>query len=305
VLSISLFGKLSLREGATELAGLEGHKAQELLCYLLLYRDQPHAREKLSTLLWGGKSDNQSRKNLRQALWQLQASISSQATGRTNQPLLLVDSNWIQFNAEANAWIDIAEFEQAFTGLQSVPGRALGKQRAQSLEKVVDLYHGDLLEGCYEDWCLYERERLQNMYLAMLEKLIAYCEVHNRYPAGLAYGERILRLDGARERTHRRLMRLQYLAGDRTKALRQYERCVGALADELGVGPAARTVKLYEQIRSEQLLEGSNIPTGEVTPSSLSEVLRRLNELKTVIDSAQQELKQDIKLVERAMNDRT
>ena len=40
----------------------------------------------------------------------------------------------------------------------------------------------------------------------------------------LAYGARILHCDRARERTHRRLMRLHFLAGDRTAALRQYPR---------------------------------------------------------------------------------
>lgn len=41
------------------------------------------------------------------------------------------------------------------------------------------------------------------MYLAMLDKLIVYCEAHHKYEAGLACGNRILRYDRARERTHR------------------------------------------------------------------------------------------------------
>ncbi|NIN69138.1 MAG: hypothetical protein GTO63_31510, partial [Anaerolineae bacterium] len=81
--------------------------------------------------------------------------------------------------------------------------------------------------------CLYERERLQNMYLAILDKLVSYSEVQGAYEAGLGYGSRILSYDGARERTHRRLMRLYYLAGDRTAALRQYDSCVEALRREL------------------------------------------------------------------------
>jgi two-component SAPR family response regulator len=93
----------------------------------------------------------------------------------------------------------------------------------------VALYHGDLLEDWFQDWCLYERERLQNIYLAALDKLMDYCEASRDYDAGLAYGTRILRHDLARERTHRRLMRLYYLAGDRTSALRQYDRCVQIL----------------------------------------------------------------------------
>ena len=42
------------------------------------------------------------------------------------------------------------------------------------------VYRGDLLEGCYQDWCLFERERLQNAYLAMLDKLMVRCHGDRR-----------------------------------------------------------------------------------------------------------------------------
>jgi hypothetical protein len=48
-------------------------------------------------------------------------------------------------------------------------------------------------------------------------------------------------------------MRLYYKAGDRTTALRQYERCVAALAREFDLPPAQETVALYEQIRADHL----------------------------------------------------
>src|SRR5438128_1039451 len=57
------------------------------------------------------------------------------------------------------------------------------------------LYRGDLLEGWYSDWCLYERERLQHMYLAMLDKLMEYSESHQEYETGQTYGMRALRYD--------------------------------------------------------------------------------------------------------------
>ncbi|MGH9768785.1 MAG: bacterial transcriptional activator domain-containing protein, partial [Blastocatellia bacterium] len=41
--------------------------------------------------------------------------------------------------------------------------------------------------------------------------------------------------DPACERTHQQMMRLKHLAGDRTGAMRQYDRCVKALCQELGV----------------------------------------------------------------------
>jgi hypothetical protein len=45
------------------------------------------------------------------------------------------------------------------------------------------------------------------------------------------------------------MMRLHWLAGDRTAAIRQFDRCVAYLRTELGVEPAESTLALYERIR--------------------------------------------------------
>ena len=89
------------------------------------------------------------------------------------------------------------------------------------------------------------------MNLMLLDKLVQYCEIHQKYDAGLAYGWQILRHDHAYERAHRQLMRLYALSGDRTQALHQYQRCVNALQVELGVEPSARTRQLYDQIQAD------------------------------------------------------
>jgi len=48
-------------------------------------------------------------------------------------------------------------------------------------------------------------------------------------------------------------MRLKYLAGNRTGALRQYESCTAALDEELSVKPAPEHQRPFEQIRADQL----------------------------------------------------
>ena len=137
------------------------------------------------------------------------------------------------------------------------------------MQNAVELYQGPLLESCYEDWCLYERERLQNMYLTMLNKLMSYYEVRHDYDSALLYGTRILSHDRAHERTHWRLMRLHYLNGDRTAALRQYEQCAAALDEALGVKPSKRIITLYKQILTEQLVE----PEPTLTPTEAKPAL--------------------------------
>ena len=123
---------------------------------------------------------------------------------------------------------------------------------ASALEEAVELYRGDLIETLYSDWCIYERDRLQLVYLAMLEKLMGYCEDRQRYPQGIAYGQRILRYDPAREITHQHLIRLHYRGGDRTTALRWFARSAEALGRELGVAPAPQR-RARDQVRADHL----------------------------------------------------
>lgn len=270
-LQVRLFGRLTIESNGTPLVGMEANKVQELLCYLLLHPERAHHREMLATLLWSEADSAQSRKYLRQSLWQLQVAVEA-ALGSDSPRLALVDADWVKLNPQAGCWTDVASFEQAYAQVEGMSGHQLRGPTAAAIEDALQHYRGELLEGWYQDWCIYERERLNEMYLALLEKLMDYCEANGGYEAGLGYGQRILRYDRARERTHRRLMRLHYLAGDRTGALRQYARCVSALAGELGVEPSRSTVQLYEQIRADRLAEpvGHGLPDADEAPAPLA-----------------------------------
>jgi DNA-binding SARP family transcriptional activator len=306
ILCVSLFGKLHVQLGEQVVTNFAG-KVQDLFCYLLLYRHHPHPREKLASLLWGDNLTAQAKGYLRKALWQFQTALDSQTQSVSNG-LLLVEPGWVQINPRSDFWLDVAIFEQTFTLVSDVPGQELGFQQVLTLLNAVGLYQGDLLEGCYQEWCLYERERFQHMYLVMLDKLMGYCEARREYGAGLACGALILRYDKAQERTHWRMMRLHHLSGDRTAALRQYERCSAALDEELGVKPAKRTVALYEQIRSDQIYDLTPASTDETITiskspvSPLTEVLKRLKQHQTVLADLRRQIQRDIQAVELALN---
>ena len=239
-LKVRLFGKLHIEWNDTIIEGFDSSKVQELFCYLLLHRERPHPREALASLLWDANSTAQSKKYLRQTLWQLQNILPDQNEDN-DTPLLLIEPDWIRVNPEAELWIDVEEFEQAYKNAHGFQGWQLNAETVHALEKAESLYGDDLLLGWYQDWTLFERERFQNMFLSILDKLMAYCEAHGKYETGINYGMRILGIDVARERTHQNLMRLHYLSGDRTAALRQYKRCETALIEELGVEPVSTT----------------------------------------------------------------
>ncbi len=264
-LHVCLFGRFYVgyedepEQPARPVRGLDARKLQECFSYLLLHRNRVFPREVLAELIAPEMSIEQSRKGLRQVLWQLQTALALATTaadpGESSEPSttnpdrpLVVDTEWVYVNPICPLWLDVAELDEVFGGLVGQPGEALSAEAAERVRRVLDLYRGDLLEGWYHEWCLLERERLQSGYLALLDKLMGYSTAHNEYEAGLVYGQTILGYDRASERTHQRMMKLHWLAGDRTGALRQYQACSAALQEELGVEPSRRTTELYERI---------------------------------------------------------
>lgn len=307
-LHITLFGKFTIWRGTQIVPALTAHKLQELFGYLLLYRDRQHPREVLADQFWGDLATPQARTHLRKALWEIQDAINDHDNGSDGR-VLLVDSDWVQIDPGNSLWLDVAEFEHAFHGGRDVPGEQIDESSAQHLQAAVELYRGDLLEGWYHDWCLYERERLQQIYLSILDKLMGYCEVQRHYEQGIDFGTRILRYDRAHEQTHRRLMRLHFLAGDRTGALRQYERCARALQEELGVTPTEHTMALSAQIKANQLDDQAARLSGQPTSASrgddhLANVLTHLRQIQTSLDALQQQVSHEMQAVAQALETR-
>jgi len=298
-LNIRMFGQVSLQRDGQPLPGLSA-KALELLCYLLLNRGRGHTRESLACTLWPETPEPVSKKYLRQAIWQLHSALVGPVPRGDPESgtLLALRPGWVRINPQAGWWLDVAVFEQAYDLCRDTRGTDLTDTQAQALEAAVVLYRGDLIETWYQDWCLYERDRLQQTYLAMLEQMMGHCEARGRFATGIAYGQSILRYDPARESTHRNLMRLHYLAGNRTTALRQYERCTSALAKHFSLQPSHETEVLSHQIRT----DGVTSPSGPATSAApggdlLGGVHARLDSIQASLAALHQQIQQEMAVI--------
>jgi DNA-binding SARP family transcriptional activator len=132
---------------------------------------------------------------------------------------------------------------------------------------------------------LRERDRLRVLHLDLLERLTNHYVATGNLTRGLAHGNRLLQLDPAREVMHRQLMRLYTNAGDRTGAVRQYRRCVAALATELDLEPDAETVALYQRIRTD-----AGSPAGPLPEARVS-VAQQLDALMAAVTALQSEVR--------------
>lgn len=262
ILQVTLLGRFEATWDGQPVAGFEHAKARELFSYLLLHREKPNSRELIANSLWGGHYTTEvSKKYLRKALWQLNECLAG-CTDDIRNDLIIADANWLELKMVDRLWLDVAFVDDAYAVVKGIPGSRMNRETADVVSKVAELYRGELLEGEYQEWSFYDSVRCRQIILILLDKLMDYSMAHAEYESTLEYGERVLRCDPAREFTHLKLMRAYYELGDRTGAIRQFNRCREVLRDDLDVEPSHEAVKLFELIRNDQASEMSLIPGG-------------------------------------------
>jgi class 3 adenylate cyclase/tetratricopeptide (TPR) repeat protein len=212
-------------------------KAQALLAYLAMPPGEAHPRDKLASLLWGSTVETTARTSLRQTLYSLRRTLQ-----RADDNPLNADGNMVSLEASA-VTVDVIEFE-----------RRVGEGTPSALADATALYRGDLLDGLavqeppFEDWLLGQRERLHEMAVRALARLLAHQRATGSTEAAIQSALRLLTLDALQEPAHRALMQLYVDTGRRAAALRQYQLCLTTLRRELKAEPEKETTRLYEEI---------------------------------------------------------
>src|SRR5262245_2821973 len=196
-----------LRHGPT--LTVPTRKAQALLAYLALPCGVAHPRDKLAALLWGNMREGQARTNLRQTLFMLRKALATRVPDS-----LQIDAASVALEPAA-VTVDVTAFERLVT-----------QGTLDSLAQAVDIYQGDLLQGLavweapFEDWLMAERERLRELALEALARLLAHPSKSQATERAIQTAIRLLALDPLQEPAHRALMRLYARQGRRSAALK-------------------------------------------------------------------------------------
>src|SRR5262245_52047299 len=245
-LDLKLLGGFEARLHAGAQLVLPTQKTQALLGYLALPLGRSHPREKLASLLWGDMQHAQARGNLRNALSRIRKILP-----KAVRASLVMDGASVSLDPSA-VDVDVARFE-----------RLLADGSTEALRQIAACYRGDLLAGLvlserpFEEWLTAERERLHELAIQGLGRLLAYQRQDGDYEAGVQTGLCLLALDPLQEPVHRAVMSLYAGLGRRQAALRQYQLCMDALKRELNAPPEAETTHLYKHI-----LKASAVPPG-------------------------------------------
>lgn len=249
-LRISLLGGFRMSVGATPVTSVGTPRLQALVTYLLLKRDAPQTRQQIAFLFWPDSSEEQARSNLRNLILSLARNFADFAD------YISVERNTLQWRNDSRYELDVIEFErrlaQAEHDLQARKSDAAPYRSAlPALQEAIELYAGDLLPACYDEWVLDEREHLRQGFLWALAEVVSSLESNGDLGTAILYAQRLLRHDPLQEENYRRVMRLHIGRADRSGAVSVYKQCERMLRSELGLEPSDLTRELLE--RAERL----------------------------------------------------
>lgn len=228
------------------LVKLSASRGLSLLKYLLLHNNQSTPREMLMEIFWPDLNPEAARNNLNVTIYALRKELRS----ATDEEIICYEDSAYHLSRKIKLWLDVEELEKCIKAGNQFEARNQTTFAVAEYEIAVNLYQGDFLaDNPYDDWTVFDRERLRVTYLDTLNRLSQIYFRQERYAACINLSQLILNHDLCREDAHYRLMQCFSRLGQGPLALRQYQICVEALQAELEVDPAPDTTQLYEQIR--------------------------------------------------------
>lgn len=208
---------------------------QRLLAFLAL-RTRVSRAEAAGTL-WAGGTEAHAQGCLRTTLWRLR---------RLPEPLLEDDGPLLRLRPDVG--VDARDLVRLGARLHSPP--AAPPEHTDDDLDIRAVGGADLLPGWYDDWVVFERERLRQVRLHVLETIARRLTALGRHAAALEAALVAVRDEPLRESAHRAVVAVHLAEGNWTEASRHFATYSALLADELGMAPSDAFVAMLPSIPS-------------------------------------------------------
>ena len=218
-------------------------RPRELLVYLLMH-PEGRTKEQVGLAFWPDASTAQVRNNFHVTLHRLRKALGG--------------TDWVALAGERyrvdRALIDefdVTAFERDVLDLRRAPLQdATAAEATSRFERALARYRGDFLDGePVGDWHVEHRARLQRLCVDALMELGARYADQSRHAKAAETFWRVLARDELHEEALRALIRALTESGERSQAIRAYQRFAGRLRHELGADPAEETTRLLERLQ--------------------------------------------------------
>ena len=251
---IQLLGGFRVSVGARIIEQSEWRlrKAASVVKLLTLAPSHHLHREQVMNRLWPGSGRKAASNNLRRVLHAARKVLDPDLGSR----YLVSEDESLVLCPKSDLWVDVEAFEASASS-------ARRSRDPAAYRSTVHLYTGDLLPGnLYEEWAEDRRVELRNKYLMLLIELSKLREERGDSGSAIEVLQEVVTSEPHYEKAHFNLMRLYAEAGQRYRAMQQYDRLRQSLARELGTEPEAASRHLYEEI-----VAGHVPTTGQPTDS--------------------------------------
>jgi DNA-binding SARP family transcriptional activator len=257
MLSIQLLGPPLILQDGQPLT-ITRKKSRALVYYLAAHA-RPLTREQLLAFFWPDRDRVSAQQVLRTTLHGLRQALGA---------ALIVDDNTLSLAPEVD--IDVRTFEANLQRPSPTTNNPTGALRSQQLTTTLQLYRGDFLTGFalsdsaeFDDWLTGQQEHYRRLAIRGFIALATLHEQQHDYQAALAALDRALAFDPLQEDVQRSALRVHYLAGDRTGAIRRYEALRQLLDEEMGIPPMAETRAVYDEIISDRGIRAQGAGIGQ------------------------------------------
>jgi TolB-like protein/DNA-binding SARP family transcriptional activator len=215
-------------------------KTRGLIACLCLAQGERISRGRLVGLLWDRSAEAQARMSLRQSLSELNSLVNRHVPG-----LVEIDRDSIRIDVR-KCWVDALAILEASADATADTSTLLQPYSERLLED---------LEGItpsFDQWLTAERTRFEDRVRKILEAELDRLTEQNAKPEVRAAGaRRLLNFEPTHEGAVRSLMKAFAQMGDRTQAIREFERCRQVLLTVLDLPPSKETIAVYEAVRIE------------------------------------------------------
>ncbi len=194
----------------------EGSK--RLLAFVALRGGHVDRRQTAGTL-WPRGNDERAGGNLRSALWRLKGA-----------GIDVLQSDKCALWLDPAADLDLRDIEAWATRLIQGAEQADDLQIPECGPDAIDL-----LPGWYDDWVIFERERLRQLVLHALESLSGRLIEAERYAEAIEAALLTIRVEPLRESAQRALLKAHLAEGNLDEARRAFDKYRTLVARELGV----------------------------------------------------------------------
>jgi DNA-binding SARP family transcriptional activator len=254
-ITVRLLGSFTVLYGDVPVQRFRAGKSRALLQYLLVYQGQPVSRTALMDALWPtGNAPETSLKVAAHALRSVLRS-SGQHVGQ-DAALELVSYEHGYLLRATNACIDLDRFESTMRSAVELDARGRAAEALPLYDEAVRLHRGEFLTGESEDWIMLRRERIKDLLLQGLSRLMEVKIARRDYSAGLMLGQRMLDVDTCHEHTYRMMMLCHGQLGQPGRVVRWYQLCERTLRTELGVEPQDATRRVMTSALREGPADG-------------------------------------------------